>query len=139
MYDHMAPQFEDCVDAIQVLFPNYDSIKLFDRSCGHDRGCPDGLEVGNMQTLWGGKQSHVRDTKIECEEGFLGPFSPKLHVGDIQSMTFSENDEGPFYLPPVNCKLWRYDEIRRKKTKNRLKKDLCKELECLRVNTRGKH
>jgi hypothetical protein len=50
-YDHMALQFEDCVDCIQALFPHYDSMWMFDHSCGHDRGREDGLLVGNMQTL----------------------------------------------------------------------------------------
>jgi hypothetical protein len=98
-YNHMALQFEDCVDVIQALFPGYDSVWTFGHSCGHNRGCPDGLVVGNMQTLWGGKQSHIRDSITECKEGFLGPYSPKLHPGDTQTMVFSEDDEGPFYLP----------------------------------------
>jgi hypothetical protein len=50
-YDHMALLFEDCMDAIQVLFPNCDSVWLFGHSCGHDRGHPDGIVVGNMSTL----------------------------------------------------------------------------------------
>jgi hypothetical protein len=36
-YDHMALQFEDCVDVIQALYPQYDSLWMFDHSCGHDR------------------------------------------------------------------------------------------------------
>ncbi len=95
----MALQFKDCVDVIQALFPGYNSVWTFDHSCGHDQGHPDGLVVGNMQTLWGGKQSHIRDSITECKEGFLGPYSPKLHPGDTQTMFFSEDDEGPFYLP----------------------------------------
>ncbi len=58
-YDHMALQFEDCVDCIQALFPHYDSVWMFDHSCGHDRGREDGLVVGNMQALWGGKQQKI--------------------------------------------------------------------------------
>jgi hypothetical protein len=60
----MALQFKDCVDVIQALFPGYNSVWTFDHSCGHDQGHPDGLVVGNMQTLWGGKQSHIRDSII---------------------------------------------------------------------------
>jgi hypothetical protein len=37
-YDHMAVQFEDCVDCIKTLFPQFDSIWQFDHSCGHDIG-----------------------------------------------------------------------------------------------------
>ena len=72
-----------------------------------------------MQTLWGGKQSHIRDSITECKEGFLGPYSPKLHPGDTQTMFFSEDDEGPFYLPPLTHELCRYDELRGRKTKNK--------------------
>ena len=111
----MALQFEYCVDVIQALFPSYNSVWTFDHSCGHDQGHPDGLVVGNMQTLWGEQQSHISDSIIECEEGFLGPYSPKLHLGDTQTMVFSEDDEGPFYPPPLTRELRWYDEIRKKK------------------------
>ncbi len=36
-YDHMSLQFEDCVDCIATLFPEYNCVWLFDHSCGHDR------------------------------------------------------------------------------------------------------
>ncbi len=32
------------------------------------------------------------------ENGFLGPYSPKLKVGDTQSMIFGSDDAGPWYL-----------------------------------------
>jgi hypothetical protein len=82
----MVLQFEGCIDAIQVLLPNYDAVWPFDHSCDHDCGCPDGLVVKNMKTFWGGKQCHVRDSKIKCKESFLGPFSPKLYFRDIQAV-----------------------------------------------------
>jgi len=37
-YNHMALQFEDCIDIIQALYPQFDSLWMFDHSCGHDRG-----------------------------------------------------------------------------------------------------
>jgi len=83
-YDHMCLQFEDCIDAIQALYPEFDTVWLFDHSCGHDRGRGDGLSVGNMRVNWGGKQSRVRDTEIKEEIGYLGPHSPLLKVGDIK-------------------------------------------------------
>ncbi len=46
--DQMSLQFEDCVDCIATLYPEYDSVWLFDHSCGHDRGREDGLLVGSM-------------------------------------------------------------------------------------------
>jgi hypothetical protein len=43
--DHMVLQFEDCVDVVKVLYPEYDYMFLFYYSCGHDRKRPDGLCV----------------------------------------------------------------------------------------------
>ena len=137
-YDHMCLQFEDCVDTIQALYPDYDSVWIFDHSCGHDRGREDGLSVGNMKINWGGKQSRVRDTEIKEEVGYLGPHSPLLTVGDIQKMCFKEGDDGPYYMSPINRELHRYDEVKGKKVKKRLKKDMCQDLERLGFNVRGK-
>ncbi len=123
---------------IQALYPEFDSIWMFDRSCGHDRGWEDGLNVANIQVMWGGKQSKVRLTEIKEEAGFLGPHSPQLKVGDIQYMQFQESDVGPYYMPALQQQLQRYDEIKGEKIKNRLKKDLCEELQALGLNTRGK-
>jgi len=44
-YDHMIIQFEDCIDVVKTLYPEFDFIFLFDHSCGHDRQRPDGLSV----------------------------------------------------------------------------------------------
>ena len=137
-YDHMCLQFEDCVDTIQALYPDYDSVWIFDHSCGHDRGREDGLPVGNMKLNWGGKQSRVRDTEIKEKVGYLGPHSPLLKVGDIQKMCFEEGDDGPYYMSPINRELHRYDEVKGKKVKKRLKKDMCQDLERLGFNVRGK-
>ncbi len=87
-YDHMSLQFEDCVDMIQALYPEFDSIWMFGHSCGHYCRWEDGLNVANMQVMWGGKQSKVRLTEIKEEAGFLGPHSPQLKVSDIQYMQF---------------------------------------------------
>ena len=137
-YDHMAIQFEDCVDCIQCLFPQFDSVWQFDHSCGHDRGRDDGLNVSNMSVNWGGKQRKLRSTQMLQEEGFLGPHSPKLTVGDFQSMVFENEDDGPFYMPPNLQQIRKHDEVRGKKIKNRLKKDLCEELDWIGISTRGK-
>ncbi len=87
--------FEDCIDAIQALYPEFDTVWHFDHSCGHDRGRGDGLSVGNMRVNWGGKQSRVRDTEIKEELGYLGPHSLLLKVGDTQRMIFQAEDAGP--------------------------------------------
>jgi hypothetical protein len=135
-YDHMCLQYEDCVDTIQVLYPEYDSVWIFDHSCGHDRDREDGLTVGNLRVNWGGKQSRVRDTLIQDEAGYLGPHS--LQVGDIQKMVFEEGDDGPYYMKPINQQLHHYDQVKGKKIKKRLKKDLCADLERLGYNDLGR-
>ncbi len=62
MYDHMALQFDECIDCIQALHPEFDTVWIFNHSSGHDRGRADGLLVGTMRTNWGGKQNRVRVT-----------------------------------------------------------------------------
>ncbi len=42
-YDHTALQLEDYIDFMHALYSEYDTIWLFDHSCGHDRGRTDGL------------------------------------------------------------------------------------------------
>ena len=138
MYDHMVVQFENCVDCIQVLYLHFDTVWMLDHSCGHDRGREDGIIVSNMSTTWGGKQCKIRDTEIKQEMGYLGPHSPQLCVGSIQHMVFQEGDQGPYYLPPNLQEIRKYDEIRGKQVKNRLKKDLCQDIERLGIATRGK-
>jgi hypothetical protein len=65
MYDRMCLQFKDCIDAIQALYLEFDTVWHFNHSCSHDHGRGDGLPVGNMRVNWGGKQSRARDTEIE--------------------------------------------------------------------------
>ena len=36
-YERMVTQLEDCIDCLTVLYPEYDFLFLFDRSCGHDK------------------------------------------------------------------------------------------------------
>jgi hypothetical protein len=41
-YDHMIIPFEDCIDVVKTLHPEFDFVFLFDHSCGHDIQRPDG-------------------------------------------------------------------------------------------------
>jgi len=59
-------------------------------------------------------------------------------VGSIQHMVFQDFDEGPYYLPPNLQQIRKHDEVRGKKVKNRLKKDLSEDIEKLGISTRGK-
>jgi hypothetical protein len=54
---------------------------------------------------WGGKQIKVRDTKIKDATGYLGPYSPKLQIGDVQKMVFTDDDDGPFHMSPISTSL----------------------------------
>jgi hypothetical protein len=65
----MVLHFEDVVDCLITLYPQYDYLFLFDRSCGHDKQREDGLNIQKMSKLYGGKQSIMRDTVLTKEEG----------------------------------------------------------------------
>jgi hypothetical protein len=44
-------------------------------------------------------------------------------------MIFQEEDDGPYYMSPINHDLHRYDQVKGKKVKNRLKNDLCEDFQ----------
>jgi hypothetical protein len=72
---------------------------LFDHSQGHGQKREGALSAMHMSKSFGGAQQIMRDTRtITTENGFLGPYSPKLKVGSIQSMIFQSNNAGPWYL-----------------------------------------
>jgi hypothetical protein len=52
----------------------------------------------------------MRDSTILKEDGFLGPHSPLLFVGDTQSLEFENENSGPFYLSPEQRALQRNDK-----------------------------
>ena len=59
-------------------------------------------------------------------------------MGSIQYMVFQDFDEGPYYLPPNLQQIRKHDEVRGKKVKNRLKKDLSEDIEKFGISSRGK-
>jgi hypothetical protein len=126
---HMSIQFEDVVDCLQVLYPDFEFVFLFDHSQGHARKRSGALSSLNMSKGYGGAQGIMRDTVIIQEEGYLGPYAPALKVGDIQILIFKETDSGPWYLPPEQKELQRHDRpTGRSKLVERSKKVL---LRCL--------
>jgi hypothetical protein len=138
-YDHMVLQFEDCVDVVNVLYPGYDYIFLFDHSCGHDRKRPDGLCANSIQKGFGGKQPMMRDTKIE-NDSYLGRFRNglTLPVGSMQSMVYSSDDAGPFYMTAADKEFNRNDRPKGKTIKRfRNKKDLQTDLRAKGVSAKG--
>jgi hypothetical protein len=52
--DFMVLHMEDCIDCLQILFPGYDFVLLFDHSNEHDRLQPDGLNINRMNKNYGG-------------------------------------------------------------------------------------
>jgi hypothetical protein len=89
---HMSLQFEDVVDCLQVIYPEFDVVFLFDHSQGHARKRPGALNAFQMSKTYGGAQAVMRDTTIMSREGYLGVHLPRLNVGDTQSFTFKTND-----------------------------------------------
>jgi hypothetical protein len=138
-YEHMVLQFEDVVDCLMVLFPQYDYLFMFDHSCGHDKQREDGLNVQRMSKLYGGKQPKMRDTVITHEKGFLGPFTKTLRVGDTQSLVFKAADSGPFWLSIEERERKRNDILKEGiKQVKQTKKELIKALEQKGIIASGK-
>ena len=96
---YMSLQFEDVVDCLQVLYPEYDFVFLFDHSQGHARKRNGALSAMHMSRAFGGAQPVMRDMAIFQAEGYLGSHSPNLNVGDTQSLVFKPDDSGPWYIP----------------------------------------
>jgi hypothetical protein len=85
---HMAIQLEDVVDCFRILRPGYDFVFLFNHSQGHARKKDGAHEASSMSRSLGGAQPKIQSFWII--EGCLGPFSPSLNNGDVQSMTSGE-------------------------------------------------
>jgi hypothetical protein len=137
----MVLQLEDCVDILNVKYPQYDFLFLFDHSCGHDRQREDGLNVEKMSKSFGGRaQRKMRETTIKQSQGYLGPHSPKLQVGDTQSMVFSPLETGPFWMTEAQREETRHDRIlEEEKTREFTKDELLKVLKKERgVSAKGK-
>ena len=128
-YEHMILQFEDCVDIITCLYPQFQFLFLFDHSCGHDRQREDALNAEVMSKGFGGKQRHMH-TSVMKDLTFFGPHSRILKLGDTQHMVYQDSDTGPFYLSSQEKKKQKYDQavpgkfIQRNKTKVELVKEL---------------
>jgi hypothetical protein len=107
----MVLQLEDCLDVLQVLFPTFDFVFLFDHSNGHDRMQPRGLNISKISKNYGGKQPLMRDSTIDDATCF-GPYHDMtypLQLNGKQVMTFTEEDKGPFYLTPEQREKRKYD------------------------------
>jgi hypothetical protein len=106
---HMSLQFEGVVDCLQVLYPNYDLVFMFDHSQGHACQRKHALSAQQMSKSYGGAQPRMRATTITTEEGFLGPHLPSLRVADTQSLVFQVDDVGPWYFSEHQQRIQRHD------------------------------
>ncbi len=65
----MSIQFEDVVDCVQILYPEYDFVFLFDHSQGHARKQSGALSAAHMsRTYHGGAQPVTMRNTIMLEE-----------------------------------------------------------------------
>jgi hypothetical protein len=134
-YNHMAIQFEDCVDCLKVLYPHFKFVILFDHSQGHAKKLSNGLDPYNMNKSYGGAQPRMRESVIKEHDGYLGIHDERtLNVGDVQSFIFRPSYDGPFWMTPQQREFNRHDRIlgpppsgrvsKRNKTVAELKSDL---------------
>ncbi len=71
----MVIQFEDCVDCLIVLYPQYNYVFLFDHSCGHDKQWEDGLNAQMMGKSYGGEKPAMRYTVKSKKMDILDRFN----------------------------------------------------------------
>jgi hypothetical protein len=111
-YNHMAIQFEDCVDCLKVIYPQFDFAFLFDHSQGHAKKLKNGLDAYNMNKSYGGAQPKMRESVIKAEDGYLGMHEPRtVNVGDTQKFSFQPGDDGPFWMTEEERELNRHDRV----------------------------
>jgi hypothetical protein len=99
-HQHMKIQIEDLVNALKVVFPNFDFLLLFDQSSGHTKKREDGLNAINMNREHGRRVPKMRQTILDAN--CLGQHSPSIDAGETQElvyeMTANFPEDGPFYL-----------------------------------------
>jgi hypothetical protein len=90
----MVLQLEDCVDFVQVLYPEPDVFFLLDVDMtSNDRKV---LMLRTRISLLVAIKPKMRETQTKQEKGYLGPSQRLLHPGDTQKMIIESNDVGPF-------------------------------------------
>jgi hypothetical protein len=105
----MSFQFEDVVDCLKVLYSKFEFVFMFDHSKGHARKRKHTLSAQQMSKAYEGAQPRMRDTAILTGQGFLGPHLPMLGVADTQSLIFTVDDLGPWYLTPDQQAIQRHN------------------------------
>jgi hypothetical protein len=75
-YPHMVLQFEDTVDVLHLICPTFETDFIFDHSAGNFKQQFNGLNQLYINNFFGGRYFPMRETVIESDQGFLGPFQP---------------------------------------------------------------
>ena len=111
-YNHMSIQFEDCVDCIKVIYPQFDFVFMFDHLQGHAKKLINGLDAYTMNRGYGGAEPRMRaESTVKEHNGYLGMNQRTLEVGDTQSFVFKSDEDGPFWMSPQERELNRQDRI----------------------------
>ena len=110
-YNHMAIQFEDCVDCLKVIYPQFDFAFLFDHSQGHAKKLANGLDAYSMNKGYGGAQPRMYESIIKEDDGYLGMHQHTLSVSDTQTFSFQPGDDGPFWMTEEERELNHHDHI----------------------------
>ena len=74
-YNHMSLQFEECVDCLKVIHPQFDFVLLFDHSQGHAKKLTGGLDAYSMNKGYGGAQPMVPGDPSRLEGEFSHPLN----------------------------------------------------------------
>jgi hypothetical protein len=120
---HMVTQLEDCVDCVKVMYPQFDFIFLFDHSIDHSKKRIGGLDASSMNKEFGGAQPIMRTSKVEAEDGFLGPFDRIIFLREVQSMQFLPTDLGPFWMTEIERSPTKQDKARMEDSSNEARKN----------------
>jgi hypothetical protein len=112
-YNHMACQFEDCIDCLETLYPQFDFCFTFDHSQGHAKKRASGLDASAMNFGYGGVQPAMDPSIIKEEEGYLGVFDhpAKLKKGNVQHFIFCPPNPGKNF--PGDVGPWWMDDNER--------------------------
>ena len=109
-YTTFAEQVTDVMLLCEWLYPGYQLALKVDHSAGHAKLKDDGLNVGNMNVNWGGKQQHLHDSKVTAAglgsgealqtvtvDGQKLVVDCKVKDGQMQSFNFKASDPPPHF------------------------------------------
>ena len=94
IYEHLVLKMEDCLDCLNIMYPSFDLVFIFDHLCGHNRSLKSRLKASITRKYFGGKQPNTIDTVILGDDGFLGPYDHILetyynqHMWWYQALTY---------------------------------------------------